>query len=191
MEERPWPPPCPPNTNFRFFIFIFLSHLTTSQIFRNAKFGVIMNKTGNVQWNVLKIGFAKSAKINPSCFHLCLEGTIPKPASSPFGNNFRAWINQIQIQFQKSLICFWFQVIFYIWPATIHHRWRWWRAKCPHSWILTLYWAARRPEFQKSWFKFQEIAFLHKKYAPCGGRSQKELVHKASALGLYAPRCLK
>ena len=23
--------------------------------------------------------------------HLCLEGMIPSPASSPFGNNFRAW----------------------------------------------------------------------------------------------------
>ena len=27
VDERPWPPPCPPNTSLRFFIFIFLSHL--------------------------------------------------------------------------------------------------------------------------------------------------------------------
>ena len=162
MEERPWPPPCPPNTNFRFFIFIFLSHLTTSQIFRNAKFGVIMNNTGNVQWNVLKIGFAKSAKINPRLLSPLLRR-----------NNTQAGLLSIWQQFscldisdsnsisEKFEICFWFQVIFYIWPATIHHRWRWWRAKCPHSWILTLYWAAHRPEFQKSWFKFQEIAFFY------------------------------
>ena len=35
--------------------------------------------------------FKIQTKLPPIQAHLCLEGTIPRPASSPFGNNFRAW----------------------------------------------------------------------------------------------------
>ena len=41
VEERPWPPPCPPNTSFRFFIFIFLSHLEKVKGFCKIRHSII------------------------------------------------------------------------------------------------------------------------------------------------------